>query len=188
MKLIVGLGNPGSEYDKTRHNVGFRVVDRIASSLKEVVEREKWNALYTTIEMSGEKVCLIKPQTFMNLSGDAVGRFFRFHKLEPQDMLVVHDELDLPLGRLKLSSGSRSGGHNGVQSIIETLGTSDFFRLRIGISKPEGKVDVSHFVLSPFSKEERDLADEMIVRSASASVDWVSQGAQWVMQTYHGVS
>lgn len=153
MKLIAGLGNPGKEYEGTRHNVGFMVVDELARSARAVVDRRKFSAEIGEGALSGTKVLLVKPQTFMNLSGEAVGSAARFYKIEPADVIVVHDDLDLEFGRVQVKVGGGHAGHNGLKSLQSHLGP-DFVRIRVGIGKPGGRKDVTGHVLGGFDKKE----------------------------------
>jgi PTH1 family peptidyl-tRNA hydrolase len=157
--IIVGLGNPGEQYCSTRHNVGFFVVDELARRWNSTVSLSKWNAHYVSLLIEKEKVHLVKPLTFMNLSGRAVGNFFRFYKAIPEHLLVIHDDIDMAPGRVKLVKGGGAGGHNGIKSIIETLGIKDFYRLKIGIGRPGNGIvhpefPVDKYVLGNFTKEE----------------------------------
>jgi peptidyl-tRNA hydrolase, PTH1 family len=158
--LIVGLGNPGSEYADTRHNVGFHVVDALLGLLdRSATYKEKWNGLYGSAVSSGEKVHFVKPLTFMNRSGQPVAQFYTFYKIIPERLIVVHDDLDMPHGRVKLVRGGGAGGHNGIKSIVSAIGLNDFYRLKVGIGRPgQGDVhkdfSVEKYVLSNFSEEE----------------------------------
>lgn len=157
--IIVGLGNPGEQYCSTRHNIGFFVVDELARRWHSAVSLNKWNAQYVSLMIDKEKVHLVKPLTFMNLSGRAVAHFFRFYKTIPEHLLVIHDDIDMAPGRIKLVKGGGAGGHNGIKSIIETLGIKDFYRLKIGIGRPGNGIihpefPVDKYVLSNFTKEE----------------------------------
>jgi PTH1 family peptidyl-tRNA hydrolase len=157
IRLIVGLGNPGREYEATRHNVGFWWVDALAQEHKLNFKNEvKFHGLTARGEVHGQEVFLLKPQTFMNLSGRAVGAMAQFYKIPPAQILVVHDELDLPPGVAKLKTGGGHGGHNGLKDIIAQLGTKDFWRLRIGIGHPGDRAQVSSFVLNHPRQEERE--------------------------------
>lgn len=152
MKLIVGLGNPGKDYQNTRHNVGFLVLDNF---LKTNDWKEKFNALYHEERMNGEKVIFVKPLTYMNLSGDAIVKFVNYYDVNVQDILVIHDDLDLPFSTYKLKKNSSSGGHNGIKSIINRLGTQEFARLKIGVSHDKS-IDTKDYVLGNFSKSEKE--------------------------------
>lgn len=153
MKLIVGLGNPGKKYEHTRHNAGFLAISQFQKQHEEFKEwkfNKKFNAEISPATINNEKVMLAKPQTFMNSSGMAVKAMVQFYKLEPKDVWVIHDDLDLPLGTLRIKTGGSSAGHNGVQSIIDVLGT-DFARFRIGIAEEEKNEEAEQFVLKPFA-------------------------------------
>jgi PTH1 family peptidyl-tRNA hydrolase len=157
IRLIVGLGNPGREYETTRHNVGFRWVDEFAGVQKlNFKSVAKFHGLTARGHLHGHEVLLLKPQTFMNVSGRSVGAMMRFYKIEPAEMLVVHDEMDLPPGVARLKMGGGHGGHNGLKDIIEHLGSNDFWRLRIGIGHPGGRAEVSGYVLNDPRSEERE--------------------------------
>jgi peptidyl-tRNA hydrolase, PTH1 family len=158
--IIVGLGNPGEKYIGTRHNIGFMVVDELAVRCKRSFTLEKWDSLSLRVSLFGTKVCLVKPLTYMNVSGKAVVKFVDFYKTPLHRLLVIHDDLDMKPGRIKLICGGGSGGHNGIRSLIQHLGGNDFFRLKIGIGKPgQGSahpdMPVEHYVLAQFSGEER---------------------------------
>lgn len=170
MKIVVGLGNPGRKYAGTRHNVGFMVVDRLASAHKCVFSREKFKARLASGAVGGEDVLLVKPGTFMNLSGEAVGALVRFYKRELSDLLVVYDDVDLPFGKLRLRPDGGAGGHNGMKSIIAHLGSEEFARLRVGIRGTFVFDDMSDYVLGRFTSEERAALDG-IVKTACDAVE-----------------
>ena len=170
IRLIVGLGNPGPEYEQTRHNAGFWLVDHLANSLPGArLQREsRFNALMTKTQVAGHEVWLLEPLTFMNRSGQSVGGLARFYKIAADEVLVVHDELDLLPGIAKLKKGGSSGGHNGLKDITAALGTQDYWRLRIGIGHPRALASqqaVADFVLHRPRKEEQNLIDEAIEKS-----------------------
>lgn len=161
MKLVVGLGNPSKEYDFTRHNVGFMVVDNYLNKMGYNDKfKEKFNSLYLDININSEKVIFLKPLTYMNNSGEAVRRFSDFYKINPEDILIISDDLNLDIGKFRLRSRGSSGGHNGLKSIINRLGSDNFKRLRVGIGKDNG--DIVDYVLSKFSKYEMNILDEVI--------------------------
>lgn len=166
IRLIVGLGNPGPEYEQTRHNAGFWVIDNLAGS---VLAREpRYQALAAKTNIAGQEVWLLEPQTYMNRSGQSVGALARFYKIPPDNILVVHDELDLPPGVAKIKKGGSSGGHNGLKDITAALGTQDYWRLRIGIGHPRAmnlQQQVADFVLHRPRKEEQVLINEAINKS-----------------------
>jgi PTH1 family peptidyl-tRNA hydrolase len=170
IRLIVGLGNPGAEYEQTRHNAGFWLVDNLANSLPNVrLQRESgFNALVAKTIIGGNQLWLLEPQTYMNRSGQSVGAIARFYKIQPEEVLVVHDELDLPPGSAKLKKGGSSGGHNGLKDITSALGTQDYWRLRIGIGHPRTlnlNQPVADFVLHRPRREEQLLIEEAIEKA-----------------------
>ncbi|SNB48053.1 aminoacyl-tRNA hydrolase [Geobacter sp. DSM 9736] len=152
-KLIVGLGNPGTKYLWTRHNAGFMVLDRLAQEAGIQVTRKSFSGMFGEGDYRGNRLLLLKPQTFMNLSGRSVQEAMQFYKLSPSDLLVIHDELDIPFGKIKLKEGGGHGGHNGLRSLQQHLGGRQFARVRVGIGRPEDG-DAADYVLSPFRKEE----------------------------------
>lgn len=170
VSLVVGLGNPGPEYAEHRHNLGFRVVDALAGKHGLAFTRLKGKVRVAEGEICGQNVILAKPQTFMNLSGKAVSRASRYFEVTPENILVVCDDLDLPLGRLRLRPEGGSGGHKGLRSIIDLLGTQSFARLRIGIDRPMGRMDPADYVLQPFAEDEEAILAE-VVRQAVAAVE-----------------
>lgn len=155
MKLIVGLGNPGLEYNNTRHNIGFYYLDLFATKLN-LSFKEKFNGMYAKTKIGNEDVILLKPHTFMNLSGESVIKFVNYYKIKVEDVLIIHDDLDMDIGRIKLKENGSSGGHNGIKNIILHLGTENFKRLKIGISK-NNNYDTKDYVLGHFTKEEQDI-------------------------------
>jgi len=166
IRLIVGLGNPGREYETTRHNVGFRWLDELAGEHKLGFKSEaKFHGLTARGQLHGHEVLLLKPQTFMNVSGRSVGALVQFYKFEPSEMLIVHDELDLPPGVARLKMGGGHGGHNGLKDIIAHLGSKDFWRLRIGIGHPGDRAEVSNYVLKDPRPEERELMEEAMKKA-----------------------
>ena len=156
MKIFVGLGNPTAEYAATKHNVGFMLADSLADKLGASTWRERFNALVAETFLDGEKILLVKPQTFMNLSGEAVAPLMNFYKLDAADLTVAHDDMDLPLGMIRLRPKGSGGGHRGVASIIQHIGSQNFPRVRIGVGRPPANWTVNHHVLSPFTAEDAD--------------------------------
>jgi PTH1 family peptidyl-tRNA hydrolase len=170
IRLIVGLGNPGTEYEQTRHNAGFWLVDNLAqgASGRGLVREARFNALAAKTSIAGQEVWLLEPQTFMNRSGQSVGALARFYKIAADEVLVVHDELDLPPGIAKIKKGGSSGGHNGLKDITAALGTQDYWRLRIGIGHPRElglQQQVADYVLHRARKEEQGLINQAIEKS-----------------------
>lgn len=165
--LVVGLGNPGREYAATRHNAGFMVVDELARRFGVSFDHEKWQAHSAQLVLWGVRMCLLKPDTFMNLSGKAVARYVDFYKVPPGQILVVHDDLDMDPGRVKLVAGGGAGGHNGIRSLVQCLGTKDFLRLKLGIGRPGtlnlcSDMPVEKYVLAPFSPDEKKILEQRI--------------------------
>ncbi|GEL73569.1 aminoacyl-tRNA hydrolase [Myxococcus virescens] len=188
MKLIVGLGNPGREYERHRHNIGFMVVEALLSRARAELNQEKFAAKVGQGTLAGERVLFVEPQTFMNLSGRSVAEAARFFKVPIADVLVIHDELDLPLGRLQLKAGGGSGGHNGLKSIVSSLGDEGFIRLRFGIGKPEGpnaRERVSGYVLSNFDDGERREMDALIDRAMDMTELWIREGLSVAMNRFN---
>lgn len=187
-KLVVGLGNPGPEYEATRHNVGFRVVERVAADNRFPGFHRKGHGLESAGDLAGTRVQLLKPLTFMNLSGGLVARRLADLELSPTDLLVCYDELALPLGRLRLRPGGSAAGHNGIQSVIDALGTEDFARLRFGIA-PDGRfADQVRFVLSPFRKAELAAVEEGLERAARAVECFCREGVQAAMNRFNAAA
>ena len=174
MKMIIGLGNPGSKYTSTKHNIGFMVVDEYAAQNNLTFNKSKFEALYTETFIGTEKVLLVKPQTFMNDSGRAVRPLMDYFNVTIDDILVVYDDLDLPAGKIRLRQKGSAGGHNGIKSLIQHLGTSDFNRIRIGIDRPFFDQTVVNHVLGGFSKEKEEIISFAIKDGASAIDYWVS--------------
>ena len=181
MKLLVGLGNPGKEYINTRHNIGFMVLDHFTATTE---WKSKWNALYTEININSEKILLIKPQTYMNLSGNALIEFVNFYKINLEDILVIHDDLDLPVGSYRLKINSSSGGHNGIKSIIERLGSNSFARLKIGIGNSK-QIDTKDYVLGKFTKEEQDILEKLYPTFNEIINSFITKGIDNTMNMYN---
>lgn len=182
MKMIVGLGNPGSEYAQTRHNVGFMLVDKLASDLKVDVTKKKFNALIGESQIKGEKIILVKPQTYMNLSGEAVGALARWYKISPVDIVVIYDDMDLPLGKLRLRAFGGAGGHNGMKSLISVLGTEKFPRMRIGIGRSQHSVN---HVLGKFHGAEKDTITATLEQTLQAVYTWIHQDINAAMNKFN---
>jgi len=186
IKLIVGLGNPGREYESTRHNAGFWWVDEFAGKHQMSFKTEsKFHGLTTRGVLQGHELYLLKPQTFMNVSGRSVGALVQFYKIEAAQILVVHDELDLPPGSAKLKLGGGHGGHNGLKDIIAHLGTRDFWRLRIGIGHPGDRAEVANFVLNAPRREEEELIRQAIQRAQDVAPQIVEGKLEAAMLKLH---
>ena len=184
-KLVVGLGNPGSKYQGTRHNIGFEVVDRLAEGGSGARFQRKFDGLLAEAEIDFQRVLLLKPQTFMNLSGRAVGQSLRFYKLDLADLLVVCDDLNLPLGKLRLRGAGSDGGQKGLRDITAALGCDAYARLRVGIGE-RSEVDASDYVLTRFRTAERPVIDDALILASQAVAVWASQGLAAAMNRFNG--
>ena len=181
MKFIVGLGNPGKKYSKTRHNIGFNIIDNFADK-----ESLKWKEYKDCAFISSsEDYLLIKPVLFMNLSGPAIMPLFNKYNPDCEDIFVVHDDMDIELGRIKLKKGGSSGGHNGIQSVIDSIGTNEFLRMRIGVGRPPKSTDPVEYVLSNFSSEEFEKLDPVSSRAIDAISTFIEFGIQKTMNMYN---
>ncbi|WP_079707655.1 aminoacyl-tRNA hydrolase [Paraliobacillus ryukyuensis] len=185
MKCIVGLGNPGKKYEKTRHNVGFMVIDELAKRNGWQLNKTKFNGLYTMETIDETKVILLKPQTYMNLSGESLRPLMDFYELTEEDVLVVYDDLDLPTGKIRLRQKGGHGGHNGIRSIIDQLGSKNFNRLRIGIDRPTGEKTVIDHVLGKFDKSVASDVQQSVERAADACESWMNKPFPQVMNDFN---
>lgn len=185
-KLIVGLGNPGAQYAKTRHNTGWMALEAFAQKHSAVFDRHGFEGIYGELRWEGEKVILLKPLTYMNASGRAVAPLARFYKIPPEDMLVVYDDLDLPPGSLRMREKGSAGGHNGMKSIIQELGTQEFPRLRIGIGRPAPGWSVVDWVLAPFGEADLALINQVLPRAVEAMESFLTDGPVKAMSKYNG--
>ncbi|MBP1759461.1 MAG: peptidyl-tRNA hydrolase [Firmicutes bacterium] len=184
MKVIVGLGNPGSQYAETRHNIGFLLVDLLAEVHK-LQFRAKFQGLLAEGFIEGEKLLLLKPQTFMNLSGRSVSELVHFYKVVQEDLLIAQDDMDLPLGKIRLRDQGGAGGHNGIKSIQAELGTEKFWRLKLGVGRPPKDWDPARYVLAPFVEEELGSLDEVLGRAEKATYLWIKGETERAMNLYH---
>lgn len=187
MKLIVGLGNPGRAYANNHHNIGFICLNHFARTHGVKFDRKQARARTGAGKVAGSKVVLAKPQTHMNLSGESVSRLVKKFNVSPDDLIVIHDDLDLPLGKIRLSQGSSSGGHKGINSIIKELGSQDFIRVRVGIGRPAGasEDEIIAYVLSDFSPEERKSITPVIPRVSEALLCLLTEGLTLAMNKYN---
>ena len=185
MKLIVGLGNPGSEYHLTPHNLGFMAIDRLADLCGKQLSRREAQALTAATELAGERVVLAKPQTYMNLSGVAVNRLLASYELTPRDLLVLVDEIELPLGMLRVRPRGSAGGHNGMKSIIGTLGTADFVRVRLGVGPDRPVEDYVSYLLQPLGGAQAAAVTEMVELASEAVRVILSEGVQKAMNRFN---
>ncbi len=186
MKLFIGLGNPGSRFDGTRHNIGFEVIDTLSDSLNIPMQQTKFKGIYGTGVVGGEKVFLLKPLTYMNLSGECIGPFMDYFQIPLENMIVVYDDLDTVPGKLRLRTKGSAGGHNGIKSMIAHLGTQEFKRIRFGIGRPTNQQQVPDFVLNRFSKEELVDIEHGIDRSVKACEAFLDTSFDKVMNKFNG--
>jgi PTH1 family peptidyl-tRNA hydrolase len=184
--LLIGLGNPGREYRDNRHNVGFMLMDRLIVRLNARGMKVQSKAIVTSAMYADRKLLLAKPQTYMNLSGQSAHGLLSFYKLPVENMLIAHDDLDIPFGTIRIRPKGGPGGQGGMASTIQQLGTKDFPRLRIGIGRPPGRMDPAAFVLQDFSREEMKLLSEIIDRAADAALTFVTDGLNKAMNKYNG--
>lgn len=184
--LIVGLGNPGREYRETRHNVGFMLLDHLTARLNIRFTRMQSKALVAIANFQEHKIILAKPQTFMNLSGQSVQGLLHFYKLPLENLLIAHDDLDLPLGTIRIRPDGRSAGQKGMTSTIDRLGTDEFPRLRLGIGRPPGQMQAPDYVLQNFSEFELTVINETLNRAVEAGLTWVTEGLDTAMNKYNG--
>lgn len=185
MFLVVGLGNPGKEYENTRHNLGFKVIDELASRLRISSFKSKHQSFLAEGEISDHKVILAQPQTFMNNSGLAVKGVLSWHKIDLAKLIVIYDDVDLEVGQIRIREGGSAGGHHGVESIIASLGTADFKRVRLGISRESLTSDVSEYVLQQIPSTQRELLDSAIISAAEAVEAIVSSGIAAAMNKFN---
>ncbi len=183
MKIIVGLGNPGHKYKQTRHNLGFMVVEELASRYEIEKEESRYDAIIGHIRIDRHKILLVKPLTYMNLSGRAVRPLVRFYKLNLADLLVIYDDMDLELGKLRVRKSGGTGGHKGITSITDSLSSQEFPRIRAGIGRPE--FDTINWVLGKFSPDEKPYIDAMVIKAADAAESWVKHGIERAMNEYN---
>ncbi|GGA70911.1 aminoacyl-tRNA hydrolase [Ornithinibacillus halotolerans] len=185
MKCIVGLGNPGRKYQSTRHNIGFMVIDELLSRHNLQLNKTKFKGNYAMDTIQGEKVILLEPQTYMNLSGESLRPLMDYFNIDTEDVLVIYDDLDLPTGKIRLRQKGGHGGHNGIRSIIDHVGTKDFKRVRIGVGRPTTPIPVVDYVLGSFPKEEHNLVNESIQKAADACERWLEKPFIDVMNEFN---
>lgn len=185
MYLIAGLGNPTKEYDKTRHNVGFSVIDVLADRYQIDISEKKHKALCGRGVIEGQKVLLLKPQTFMNLSGESIRAAADYYKIEPEEMIVIYDDISLDPGQLRIRLKGSAGGHNGIKNIIANLGTQDFPRIKVGVGAKPPRMDLADYVLSRFGAGEQKLMEEAFGEAAEAAVMMMTDGAERAMNHFN---
>lgn len=185
--MIVGLGNPGREYEKTRHNVGFRSVELVAQQTNTRIDRLKFKALTRLVNHNGKKILLVEPQTYMNASGAAVSALATYYKVKPERILVIFDDISLPVGRIRVRRDGSAGGHNGIKSIIQSLGTDQFPRVKVGVgAKPHPDYDLADWVLSKFSDQEEKALAPALEHAAAAALLVLEQGVEKAASAYNG--
>lgn len=186
MYIIAGLGNPGLKYHMTRHNIGFHTIDYIAENLGVKVNKSKYNALYGETEIGGEKVLIIKPQTFMNLSGDSIVEFVRFFKIPVENVIVINDDISLDVGRIRVRAKGSAGGHNGLKSIIYQLRSDNFPRIKMGVgAPPNAGFELADYVLGRFAKDEIPVMEEAIIKASKAAEEIIKNGTASAMNKYN---
>lgn len=185
MKLIVGLGNPGREYELTRHNIGFMAIDELAKRWNISLNEQKFKGIFGAGFVNGEKVILLKPLTYMNLSGESIRPLMDYYKIDVEDFVVLYDDLDIPVGKLRLRMKGSAGGHNGVKSTISHLGTQEFQRIRMGIDRPENGMKVVDYVLGRFTSEEIPDVSHSIEKAADACEEWLNKPFLQIMNTFN---
>ena len=186
MYIIAGLGNPTREYEKTRHNVGFEVIDVLADMLGTTVEEKKFKGCYGRGIIGGEKVLLLKPQTFMNLSGESIRAAADFYKVDPEHIIIIYDDISLDVGQLRIRKKGSAGGHNGIKNIIAHLGTQEFPRIKVGVGDKPKKMDLADYVLSRFSKEDRAAMEDAFKEAAKAVEVMITDGMDTAMNQFNG--
>lgn len=185
MKLIVGLGNPGREYELTRHNIGFMAIDELAKRWNIALNEQKFKGVFGAGFVNGEKVILLKPLTYMNLSGESIRPLMDYYKIDVEDFVVLYDDLDIPVGKLRLRMKGSAGGHNGVKSTISHLGTQEFQRIRMGIDRPKNGMKVVDYVLGRFTSEEIPDVNHSIEKAADACEEWLNKPFLQIMNTFN---
>ncbi|GLY12844.1 aminoacyl-tRNA hydrolase [Bacillus badius] len=185
MKLVVGLGNPGAKYAGTRHNIGFDVIEELAERFHSPLTEAKHKGIYTIVRKGTEKAILLKPLTYMNLSGESIGEVMRYYDIATDDVVVIYDDLDLPAGRIRLRQKGSAGGHNGIKSTISHLGTPNFNRIRIGIDRPVPPMKVVDYVLGRFTEDEQQKMKQAVAKSADAVEAWLEKPFLEVMNEYN---
>jgi len=185
MILIVGLGNPGKKYGLTRHNIGFKIVDRFVSTLDERRTYRKFTSIITESSYGNSRIVVIKPQTFMNKSGDAVSLCYNYFKNQIGSVLVIHDDIDISFGEIKLKKGGSTAGHRGLESLAASLGSFDFDRLRFGVGRPPGEKDPADYVLERFRRNEMEEVGIGLEKSVDIIRDYISEGIEYAMNKYN---
>lgn len=187
MFLVVGLGNPGNEYKKTRHNVGFMVIDKLADKLNIDLSKKKFDAEFGEGRFGTEKIILAKPQTYMNLSGVSVSQILDFYKIDTDDLIVIYDDIDIEPGKIRVKPNGSAGTHNGMRNIVQMLATEAFPRIRVGTGKPAGNIDLASYVLGNFNDEEIDVINKAVGNAAEAVCKIVESDVKTAMNEFNGL-
>lgn len=185
MYLIVGLGNPEDEYSKTRHNMGFDAINKIAENYNIKINKKKFYGLYEIFSENNDKIILLKPQTYMNLSGISVKEVMNFYKIEKEKLLIIYDDMDIEPGKIKIRKKGSAGGHNGIKSIIQNIGTEEFSRIRIGIGRPKNNQDQINYVIGKISQEELDKLEEGVEKAKDAVMEILKNGIDKAMNKFN---
>lgn len=185
MYLIVGLGNPEEQYSKTRHNMGFDTINKIAQKNNIEFDKKDFEGIYGQGRIYGEKVILLKPQTYMNLSGKSISKIMNFYKIEPQNLIVIYDDMDIEVGNIKLRKKGGPGSHNGMKSVVSELNTTEFARIRVGIGKPIYKNDMINYVIGKVPQEEMDKLDKGTTMASEATIEIIKNGIDTAMNKYN---
>jgi PTH1 family peptidyl-tRNA hydrolase len=185
MYLIIGLGNPEDKYSNTRHNMGFDVINELSKECDIKVSKSKFDAFYGMGEINGKKIILIKPQTYMNLSGESIIKFKKFYKISNKNIIVIYDDLDLDLGDIRLKAKGGAGSHNGMKSVVENLKTEEFIRIRVGIGTPKNKEDMINYVIGQIPKREREILDESIIKAKNSILEILENGIDRAMNKFN---
>ena len=185
MYLIVGLGNPEEKYSNTRHNMGFDVINQLSKECDIKVSKSKFDAFYGMGEINGKKIILVKPQTYMNLSGESVIKFKKFYKISNKNIIVIYDDIDLKLGDIRLKAKGSSGSHNGMKSVVENLNTEEFIRIRVGIGSPDNKEDIINYVIGQIPKREREILDQSILKAKNSVIEILDNGIDIAMNKFN---
>ena len=185
MKIIVGLGNPGKKYEKNRHNLGYMTIDKLSKKLDIELNKEKFNGLIGEKTLDGDKIMLVKPLTFMNLSGDCISEILNFYKVTPSSLVVIYDDIDIDLGKIRVKPQGKPGTHNGMRDITTKIGTEDFIRVRIGSGKPFPEQNLADFVLSDFSKDEFSIIDKSTDLAMEAVIEILNSGVHSAMNKFN---
>ena len=185
MYLIVGLGNPEKEYGNTRHNMGFDTINEIAKNNNIDINKNKFKGLYETLNLQNQKAILLKPQTYMNLSGESVREIVDFYNIEPQNIIVIYDDIDIEKGHIKIRKKGGAGSHNGMKSVVQELGRTDFARIRVGIGQPEFKSDMINYVIGKVPKEEQEILHQGVKKAAEAVEEILKNGIDIAMNKFN---